>query len=378
MFEKPEFMEWQRFDESRMFWLSGKPGSGKKKKALCNAGGHFGQTGRQCNLLFFCSRNANEPDRQDPKAVLRALIHQLALRSQGGLPKVLRDAFERRHLTGMARDGLDFDESHDLLVRLLNDDAQTTIIMDALDECSEQSRRSLMQSLGKLVDQSSALARVFVSSRGDCDIAARFKDIPNTSIIQGLTGPDIKRSVEQEVRHSIKYKDLLYGEVSPELQGKITTELLAKADGMFLWVRLQMQLLCKMQTEYQVSSLLGRLPPALTETYDRLYEKAHQSPSASEANSALRWLMCAQEPLRPIQWAPAVSWTFIRNPGATQPSRLSAETLLGMCQNLVVYDEMQNKIACVDISVRVSRKQAAIRGIALGDCSCQNVPPFHD
>jgi hypothetical protein len=132
----------------------------------------------------------------------------------------------------MTRDGLDFDESFDLLVKLLKDHARTTIIIDALDECSEQSRSSLMQSLRKLVNHSTSLVRVFVSSRGDRDIAVRLQDIPNSSIHQGLTAADMKRFVEHQVTHSIKYKDMLYGEVSPELQEKIRAELLAKADGM--------------------------------------------------------------------------------------------------------------------------------------------------
>ncbi|KAL3490628.1 hypothetical protein BJX62DRAFT_206778 [Aspergillus germanicus] len=31
LFAKPDFEKWRQFDESRMFWLSGKPGAGKTK-----------------------------------------------------------------------------------------------------------------------------------------------------------------------------------------------------------------------------------------------------------------------------------------------------------------------------------------------------------
>lgn len=108
-----------------------------------------------------------------------------------------------------------------------------------------------------------------------------------------------------------------------------------------------------MQTENQVLSLLGRLPPTLSETYDRIYQKIEQSPSAYEAHKALSWLMCAREPLRPTQWASGTSWAVNKAQalGDTIPSHLSVETLLGMCQNLVVYDELQNHIVYAHISV---------------------------
>lgn len=121
----------------------------------------------------------------------------------------------------------------------------------------------------------------------------------------------------------------------------------------FLWVRLQVQRLCQMQTEKQVLSLLGRLPPTLSETYDRIYEKIEQSPSAYEAHKALAWLMGAREPLRPTQWASGTSWAvnISQDLAGTKPSYLSVEALLGMCQNLVVYDELQNHIVYAHISV---------------------------
>ncbi|KAL3466092.1 hypothetical protein BJX64DRAFT_36517 [Aspergillus heterothallicus] len=200
-------------------------------------------------IYFFCSRSANDADRQDPKAVLGALIHQISLRARGGLPKCLRDAFDKRQYTRSAKPGLDYDECHEILAGLLNEYTQTTIVIDTPDECSESSRGSLIQSLRKYVDKSTTLVRVFVSSRGDRDIVVRFKDFPSTSITGSLTQSDMERFVEQEVRQGIQYKDLLYGEVSPELEERIIAELLAKAGGMFLWARLQIQLLCQMQTE---------------------------------------------------------------------------------------------------------------------------------
>ena len=131
-------------------------------------------------------------------------------------------------------------------------------------------------------------------------------------------------------------------------------DLLLTMKSRFLWVRLQLQLLCHMQTEYQVLSALESLPPTLSATYDQIYEGIKRSPSTHEAQKALAWLACARKPLRPDQWAVAVSWTIRKKtrPENVKVIYLSAETLLGMCQNLVVHDEMQNCITFAHVSVR--------------------------
>ncbi|KAL4950117.1 hypothetical protein BDW69DRAFT_62286 [Aspergillus filifer] len=164
----------------------------------------------------------------------------------------------------------------------------------------------------------------------------------------------MERFVQREVTQGIKRKLFLYGNVSPELEADMVAELLAKSGGMFLWVRLQLQLLCHMQTEYQMLSYLDSLPPTLSATYDQIYGRIEGSPSAHEAQKALLWLACARQPLRPDQWAVAVSWTIRKKarPEDKEVIHLNAETLLGMCQNLVVHDEMQNCITYAHVSVR--------------------------
>lgn len=183
-------------------------------------------------IYFFCSRSLNGPDRQDPKSILRSLLHQLALKPKSGIPKILRDAYNKRYSTGMAKNGLDFDECHDLLVALIEQHPSITIVIDALDECDEQKRSALIQSLRRFVDDSLTSVRVLISSRGDRDILVRLKDLPNLTINESVTRTDIGRFVEQLVRQNVLSKDLLYGEATAELENKIIAELVAKAGGM--------------------------------------------------------------------------------------------------------------------------------------------------
>jgi hypothetical protein len=183
-------------------------------------------------IYFFCSRSLNGPDRQDPKSILRSLLHQLSSKPQNGIPKLLHDAYDTRYSTGIARDGLDFDECREMIRAILKDHPSTMIVIDALDECNEQRRSALLQSFRSFVDGSNTSVRVLISSRDDRDIVVRLKDLPNFTINESVTRTDIERFVEQEVKQSVQSKDLLYGEATSELESKIIAELVAKAGGM--------------------------------------------------------------------------------------------------------------------------------------------------
>jgi hypothetical protein len=132
----------------------------------------------------------------------------------------------------MTTAGLDFDECHELITRLLQGAGKMTIVIDGLDECSIKERSSLLASVKKYAESSAKLVKVFISSRDDRDIVVRLKDMPNMAIEEHLTKGDMKRFVEKELAQCIDNKDLLFGEVEPKLEQKITTQLLSKAGGM--------------------------------------------------------------------------------------------------------------------------------------------------
>ncbi|KAL4969617.1 ankyrin repeat domain-containing protein [Aspergillus stella-maris] len=352
LFQNSEFGQWLQ-SKSGVFWLRGKPGAGKTKTSAMLV--ETLKTQEENIAFFFCSRSLNSSDRQDPKIILRSFVHQLSVRLQHDqFPKLLRETFRKRHSSGMGDEGLDYPECLEILNALLASDSSTTIVIDAIDECNMEDRNALLASLQQLLDLPGILLRIFISSRADPDITVRLNQWPSVAIEEALTRQDMERFVQREVTQAIERKLLLYGNVSSDLEAKIIGALLAKSGGMFLWVRLQLQLLCHMQTEYQVLSSLDSLPPTLRTTYDQIYEGIERSPSAHEAQTALAWLACARQPLRPDQWAVAVSWTIRKKarPEDKGVIYLSAETLLGMCQSLLIHDEMQNCITYAHVSVR--------------------------
>lgn len=122
----------------------------------------------------------------------------------------------------------------------------------------------------------------------------------------------------------------------------------------FLWVKLQLQFLCSLESNYQVLVRLGKLPTTLREIYDQIFKSIESSASSLEAQKALAWILCSKGSLQPAQWSTAVMWAMGRKRALDDevPIRLNADALLGMCRNLVMFDELQNNITYTHISVR--------------------------
>jgi ankyrin repeat domain-containing protein 50 len=64
-----------------------------------------------------------------------------------------------------------------------------------------------------------------------------------------------------------------------------------------------------MMHEKDISEELGRLPKTLRESYNIIYQqvKGAASISRSVAESAVKWLLCAQRPLKPLEFIAAIS-----------------------------------------------------------------------
>lgn len=106
---------------------------------------------------------------------------------------------------------------------------QTTIIIDALDECDPNDRWMLLDLLEDIIRVPESLTKVFVSSRDDLDIKLLLQNVPNLFIQAKDNGVDIKRYIDREITRRKKFLDSIS---SDGLKDEICSELLSKANGM--------------------------------------------------------------------------------------------------------------------------------------------------
>ena len=173
--------------------------------------------------------NRNDPQRRDPTALLQAIVKQLSV-AFSGLPKLVVEEYDKRQERGHAEGALDWEECRDLIVKLLDIYPQTTVVVDALDECDLDKRWILFDAI-QAMTQSSGLVKIFVSSRDETDIRRGLEQIPYLFIDARKNTADIFRFVRRDVTDSLKRGQFL-ATVSEGLKEKIISTISRQANGM--------------------------------------------------------------------------------------------------------------------------------------------------
>lgn len=241
LLDRPELLDWQVSSTSAIFWLHGIPGAGKSKLTTIFIESLLEQhrtvsTPPPPLAYFYCSKRGADTRSRSSLEILCAILRQLTGRNtQLPLRGTVALEFQRRKDlyggTGAQISRLNMEE---VVTHILNIAANDPIIivLDALDEADEAERGDLFRSLEKISQESQNVAKIFVSSRNDGDIAEAFEHHPNINIEEGMNGEDIRKFAEHKVQEAIESKRLLRGRVSLSLQKEITETLLRGAQGM--------------------------------------------------------------------------------------------------------------------------------------------------
>lgn len=179
---------------------------------------------------FYCARDTAEPERSNPKEVLLSIARQLSGKDHT-LPIRTPTVQKYFTMTSLTRRRLTLQEVTDLILSLTNENP-ATIIIDALDECDALHRYELLETLDVIIQQSSNIVKVFVSSREDSDIICKLENSPNLYIDAEDNKKDIENFIRVEVAEAILKKRLLNGNVSVRLRQLIVERLGKDAQGM--------------------------------------------------------------------------------------------------------------------------------------------------
>lgn len=198
--------------------------------------------------------------------------------------------------------------------------------------------------------ESENIVKIFVSSRDDHDLVHHLRDSPNLYIHAVNNEQDIESFVHSKVSEAIEEERLLCGKVSERLRRLIIYTLNQKAQGMFRLVSLHIETLCDPQlikSEENVLMALHRLPKDLERSYSIILDQIQNSEDPNPLiETTFRWLLSAKTTLSSKSLPLAVSFNLSSN---VIPSR---SVILGVCANLVIYDEESDFFRLALLSVR--------------------------
>ena len=220
-------------------------------------------------------------------------------------------------------------------------------VLDGFDDCSPVTQQDLVSSLQNLQKSIPLLVCIATRVQGDIFINSGAPSIHRLSAHIPVPNPDIDVYISNEVNEQLRLGNLIVRD--DRLVEIIKTTLRNQANGMFLWVPLQIVCLSCMENDHDMREALKDLPSGLSETYCRL-PKLHDK--SRYRRLLFELILVALEPLTLTQLEHALSV----EPGITlyNPAKLlnCIDKVIRSCAGMVLVDEEEETARFVHQSAR--------------------------
>jgi tetratricopeptide (TPR) repeat protein len=180
----------------------------------------------------------------------------------------------------------------DILNSIFNEVSDTTIIVDALDEC----RDVLDGNTKRLFDYLSSLAgrckvRVIILSRYHTNIETSFQDAYKLTMDRTKIEPDIRHFVKARICKNPSLR---------MLQNHILEKVSAGCQDMFLWVRLMLDGIESVDTLDEQLEVINTFPPDLFRAFDKLFSQTGQGLTPTQVNHQFEMFLLLVASIRPL------------------------------------------------------------------------------
>ncbi|RDW64353.1 uncharacterized protein DSM5745_09764 [Aspergillus mulundensis] len=354
MFDQQQYKDWRTSSESSILWLKGQPGTGKSTLvSLLIDSVRVNQTTTQaCALAYvYSSRNVKRHFDDEPEAITRNIIKQM---SREGPGKPIRGAVVRKYQDlqeqGSGNEAMVFPDTRDLLLQLVDQD--TMIFIDGFDECTPVQQKELLELMKFLLEPSgNRVVRILVSSRPSLDIGARLGALRGLSTMEvSGNGDDILRFAKAKANECVEGMKLRNIPVPEMFENELTERLNTGAQGMFLWIKLQAELLSdpkQTSCDRDVLATVQKSPTGLAGLYAAIHERIEGAGPVMRqtAVTMFRWLLCARAPLGRSELRGALAQYL-------SLGEITEAIILDCCSNLVEVDEGLDTFRFIHTSVR--------------------------
>ncbi|KAG7009653.1 hypothetical protein G7Y79_00002g007680 [Physcia stellaris] len=300
----PGFLTWRESQKSSILWLSADPGCGKSvlSKHLVDRRGEVMTMNTDASLLCYFFYKDGDLDRMDAAKGLCAMLHQLFMQDHR-LYQHAKVDFETKNEKFLT----DLDTLWNVFLRAAEDSSNREIIcvLDALDECQEQSRKALIAKLTHLYHphrsaaNGSTIMKFLVTSRPDFGIVRDFKDVTSALSEIRLRGEEESEQISQEIDLVIrrKTKDLA---LKMDLHKRDKKQLLQNLSSIphrtYLWLHLTFDVIEeKLEfTKTDIRVIAETVFKSVDEAYTNILEK---SPDRERARKLLHIILVAKRSL---------------------------------------------------------------------------------
>ncbi|KAL9041619.1 MAG: hypothetical protein Q9214_004044, partial [Letrouitia sp. 1 TL-2023] len=291
LLQRQAFQDWisDAPNKSGMLWLTGNPGAGKsilasyviallKKRSFSGS----------CQYHFFLAGNQT-------KRTISYLLRSIALQAA-----LFHEVFCTRLIELHENTGIVFGQQKAMIIWekifegiLFRIPSQNPFfwVFDGLDEA--ETPVELVKLLSKI--KAAFRINVLLLSRATKDLAAGIRNLLPIAVHEGISAEDNIDDIRDYVISSIS--KILPGDQAQEV---IVEDILSKASGSFLWVRLALERIRdNWYTKDDIKLALTEIPRGMEQLYERMIEVIANQPSKPHqmAVRILTWVACAFRPL---------------------------------------------------------------------------------
>ncbi|KAG6368418.1 hypothetical protein INS49_002625 [Diaporthe citri] len=345
IYETAAYKSWIAEDESSTLCISGKLGSGKTVM-MANIVAQISM--HQTCAFFFCTFK----DQESLKA--RAVLGSIAFHQLDSIPgdDSTWDDLSRQGDTSsrlLTSAGI-----IDLLMDVPPENAKYVLVFDGLEDCPSDEITEVIYGLRRLM--ACRIILLCYSARSGSmfqrltvqQLAPKF----SVSLDDEMHDGEIKAYITEEIAR--RKQTSQPGLFSDELVELVKQQLLAGAQGMYLWVSLQLDSIFPSQsrtvvTYEQILNLINNLPKDLPETFERALEEIIDD---RYGDSIMKLVMAAPSPLSLDELRVALA--VVPGDPVWYPSKVptNASQLISLCGgNLLELDEEDEKVRFIHYSV---------------------------
>ncbi|KAL6915593.1 hypothetical protein FSST1_007088 [Fusarium sambucinum] len=259
--KEADFQNWSKTEKSSsVLWVHGRPGCGKTVLMSRVIESIHSKHRNKVQLLYFYVGNSHD---ENNDKMYRGMLRTFWDQTSGEQTDIWGDDTPIEYL-------------EQVIQKLLQDSKYSRyIVVDALDQLPTSFQERLLDWLKTMMQKFNL--SVAISCRNSHQIGElQLNDTFRIEVTTDRNKYDIDKYLEKALDSEFLHRN-------PKLREELLNELSIKADGMFLWVRLQARNICNMKTKSQVRMALDRLVPPqdiskMFEAYADGFEKESDDP----------------------------------------------------------------------------------------------------
>nr|GAT56152.1 predicted protein [Mycena chlorophos] len=317
--QEPKFLEWKS-NSDHVLWCSGIPGAGKTVLASLIFE-HLKIEERHDTSIVCAFFNYRESHTQSLQNTLGAIVQQMAQDKDDIEPvQILYQKHSKQ------RTSITLNEMKGLFKDYAQGFHQVYIVIDALDEYT-----SNKEDLLKVISDGGDNIRLLVTCRPQIHPP---QDLEAVLVEVHPPDDDIKSYIMSRIKQS---RRLCKYTQDKTVKTEIIKSLTDKAAGMFLFVKLQMDLFSAALTKNTLLQALKSLPADLDSLYTQTLERIKlEKPELADIGiSALAWVAFAKRPLTVLELRAALAIPHTSPSMPDDSSMIDVEDLLAACHGLL-------------------------------------------